>query len=360
MKRISFYSLFVLVSTMPLAAAAKVGDRAPDIHFDRLLPDQPLTNVRFEAFAGKVVVLDLWATWCAPCVKSIPHHNELVEQFKDQPVVFLSVSEEEPSVVEAFLKKRPIRGLVGIAHKNSPWGSYGVAGIPATFLIDAKGKIAAAIGPPLLRPSMIETLIAGRPLPVFEMTVIPCAGSSVSTQSSRSSMVMEGSNLTGMVSNFWQVNRSRILGGDETTCYDLFSTAPLLNFATFASRSRAMLEAALNFEVTRETRETDVLILGKTEAKPIGLKEAGTLKMTTSDAGVIQESNRTVSEIAGLLEDVFKKPVIDETGITGRYDFQLPNNGADLQASIATLRKLGFRIEPARRMIEVLVVTKGK
>ena len=108
MKHIGLFSLFVLVSIAPLAAAATVGDRAPEIHFDRLLPDQPLANARFDALAGKVVVLDLWATWCAPCVKAIPHHNELVEQFKDQPVIFLSVSNEEPSVVEAFLKERPM------------------------------------------------------------------------------------------------------------------------------------------------------------------------------------------------------------------------------------------------------------
>ena len=94
LKLLGSLSLVFINSSVPVSAAANVGDRAPDIHFDRLLPDQPLTNARFDAFAGKVVVLDLWATWCAPCVKSIPHRNELVEHFKDQPVVFLQFVNE--------------------------------------------------------------------------------------------------------------------------------------------------------------------------------------------------------------------------------------------------------------------------
>ena len=82
-----------------------------------------------------------------------------------------------------------------------------------------------------------------------------------------------------------------------------------------------MLSSALNFEVTREMRETDVRILAKTDVKPKGLKEAGTLKLIAASDGVVQGSNVTVSEIAGLLEEALKKPVIDETSIGDRYDF---------------------------------------
>jgi hypothetical protein len=57
--------------------------------------------------------------------------NELAKQFKDQ-AVFLSVSDEEPAVVESFLKNRPIEGLVGIAHTESPLARWGVRGVPET------------------------------------------------------------------------------------------------------------------------------------------------------------------------------------------------------------------------------------
>jgi hypothetical protein len=51
-----------LVSGWLLTAAVKVGDRAPDIHFDKLLPDQPAANASFDALAGKAVVLEIWVT----------------------------------------------------------------------------------------------------------------------------------------------------------------------------------------------------------------------------------------------------------------------------------------------------------
>jgi thiol-disulfide isomerase/thioredoxin len=101
-----------------------VGDRALEIHFDKLLPEQPVASARFEALAGKVVVLEMWATWCGPCVKAIPHLNELAGKFKDRPVVFLSVTDEEQKVVEAFLNKRRISGWVGIAHTQNPMSSW--------------------------------------------------------------------------------------------------------------------------------------------------------------------------------------------------------------------------------------------
>ena len=123
MKRLGLFALLGLVLGSLLTAAVKVGDCGPAIHFDKLLPEQPAANASFEALAGKAVVLEIWATWCGPCVGAIPHLNELAEKFKDRPIVFLSVTNEEPAVVEGLLKKRPISGLVGIAHIERAPGS---------------------------------------------------------------------------------------------------------------------------------------------------------------------------------------------------------------------------------------------
>jgi len=45
-------------------AAPKIGERLPEIHFDKILPEQPVANPRFEALAGNAVVLEMWATRC--------------------------------------------------------------------------------------------------------------------------------------------------------------------------------------------------------------------------------------------------------------------------------------------------------
>ena len=158
--------LVTLASVSVLLAAPKVGDRAPEIHLETLLPEQPVANASFEKLAGKTVVLEMWATWCGPCAwRPFRIWNELAEKFKDQPVVFLSVTDEEPEVVEYFLKKHPISGLIGIAHGHSPYADYGLIGIPGTFLIDSHGRIAGSLDPTLLTATMIEAVMNYRELP---------------------------------------------------------------------------------------------------------------------------------------------------------------------------------------------------
>src|SRR5437016_10428339 len=131
------YALFfaMLIAASALSAAVPVGSPAPAITLDQLYPAQPAGNASLGALAGKAIVLEFWATWCAPCLDAIPHFNEMVEQFKDRPVQFISISDEEPALVEGFLKKKSIAGWVGIDRSNKSNKAYNEEGIPLTVLI---------------------------------------------------------------------------------------------------------------------------------------------------------------------------------------------------------------------------------
>ena len=56
--------------------------------------------------------LEFWATWCARCVDSVPHLNELASKFKS--LRFISITDERPDVVEKFLAEHPIEGLAAL------------------------------------------------------------------------------------------------------------------------------------------------------------------------------------------------------------------------------------------------------
>src|SRR5258708_33922560 len=103
-------AMLVLAAACASAASVTVGSPAPAINLDQLIPEQPPGNASLSALAGKAVVLEFWATWCAPCIDAIPHVNELAEQFKDRPVQFISITDEESSLIEGFLKNKPIGG----------------------------------------------------------------------------------------------------------------------------------------------------------------------------------------------------------------------------------------------------------
>ncbi len=105
---------------------------------------------------NKIVVLDFWATWCGPCMKSMPHAQAVAKKFKDQDVVVLAVctSDTRADFVRWVRAKRPAYPNISFTCDPNERGSatyeerasqklYGVEGIPTQFVIGKDGKIAA-------------------------------------------------------------------------------------------------------------------------------------------------------------------------------------------------------------------------
>lgn len=119
--------------------APKVGEEAPEINVGTWFnADKPLTLADLR---GKVVVVELWATWCGPCRHSTPHLVELSEKYADKGVVFLGLTDEDPAAapVEAFIDEFNIPYPVGA--KSTAVTDYGVTGIPTAFVVDKAGVI---------------------------------------------------------------------------------------------------------------------------------------------------------------------------------------------------------------------------
>jgi len=137
--------------TPPPSLAALQADPAP-----KILPSVAFTGVdgraqSLEAFRGRVVILNVWATWCAPCVRELPALGHLAQALGQDNLVVVAVNAGRDSTTEtaAFLKSHSAGNL--IAYRNpdlSLLQVFGAQGLPFSVLIDTKGReIARASGP---------------------------------------------------------------------------------------------------------------------------------------------------------------------------------------------------------------------
>jgi len=120
----------------------KPGDRrmAPDF----VLDDASGKPVRLSDFRGKVVLLNFWATWCAPCSLEIPWFIEFQNTHRDAGFATLGVSLDEDgwSAVKPYIEKRKVNYQVMIGNDDVAQ-EYGATSLPTTLIIDKSGRIAA-------------------------------------------------------------------------------------------------------------------------------------------------------------------------------------------------------------------------
>jgi len=109
------------------------------------LKDSSGKMAKLRKYRGKVVLLDFWATWCTGCKKEIPWFTEFQRKYARQGLAVVGVSMDEDGwkAVKPFLAEHdiPYRMLLG---DESAAQSYGIQGMPDTFLIDRQGRVAAA------------------------------------------------------------------------------------------------------------------------------------------------------------------------------------------------------------------------
>ena len=136
------FAVATLVLLLPACGQApQASETRPAPAFD--LPAVDGGKVSLASLKGKVVVLDMWATWCGPCIAEMPHYAEFAR--KNQPrgveVVGIVFASGEPQDVQDFVREHRIayKQLLGPDELLDAYGAN--SGFPTTFVIDAAGLI---------------------------------------------------------------------------------------------------------------------------------------------------------------------------------------------------------------------------
>lgn len=130
-------------------------------------------NKKLADYSGKVVVVDLWATWCGPCRQEIPHLIEMANTYKSKGVEIVGLTNENPALdtekVKNFSKEFKINYPIGWADPQMQVGLMnGRNGIPQTIIIGRDGKVKkhfvgfnAMISVPQMKAALEEAIAAG-------------------------------------------------------------------------------------------------------------------------------------------------------------------------------------------------------
>lgn len=146
--------VLVLITTPGLQADK--ADKAPAIEAGHWINSDPL---KLEDLKGKVVIIDFWATWCAPCRYVIPYLSKYYEQYKEQGVEVIGFTriypfyadelqqkrgisdKEHLGLIKEFVQRHKINYPVAVAESNDVFATYRISGIPTMIFINKKGQV---------------------------------------------------------------------------------------------------------------------------------------------------------------------------------------------------------------------------
>ena len=114
------------------------GNRAPDFQLKTLDGQE----VGLEDYRGSVVLLNFWATWCAPCVEEVPALEAVYRARQDDGFVVLGVNfQESPQEIEPFVEARDVSYPILLDSNGQVMKTFRAAGLPVSLLIDREGVI---------------------------------------------------------------------------------------------------------------------------------------------------------------------------------------------------------------------------
>lgn len=129
---------FLYALLRPASGGPAVGDATPNFQ----LSDLDGRTSRLSDYRGKVVVLNFWATWCAPCVQEMPSLNRLSETFGLKGVTVLAVSvDDDEQALRQFVAKNQLKMAVLRDPDHKVSASYRTFKYPETYILDRQGRL---------------------------------------------------------------------------------------------------------------------------------------------------------------------------------------------------------------------------
>lgn len=395
-----------------------IGDKVPDFAFSNVM-NHKYSNARLSEFKSKLVVLDIWSSWCSACIEKFPKVQSLQDKFKGK-AQFLLVNMQSRKFHDDEAK---IRGILNRV-KNRTGVSinlpviYNAEALDAAFpcrevpqlvwLVD--GKVKAITRATELTEENIQSVIEGKHVsfkmkqdrfdvnsrePLFingnggdgEGTIYrSLLTKRIEGIGSHTGHRSEGNLVVGIYSwnnsllslirngfpNEMDVSRNMVFLDrkhlasmspndsdfqklEEVYCYELI--VPPTTYQLARQQFRQDLQRYFNASVKRETRLMKCLVLKK--ERDVNYRSGNQTASIELNENAIQKHirNYPVNFIANLLNQYIPIPILNETGITQSIAIDLPHNIKDIEGLKKAFWEIGICVEEQERLIEVAVIS---
>lgn len=144
----------------PRLTESEIGAPAPDFAFTLLESGE---TSRLHDYGGSVVLINWWATWCAPCLEELPDLNELQTKYADRGLVVLTISDETPETLADFERELPLKTIAGFVESTNELPNPYRRTLqvrPTSYVIDRSGVIR-------------DFVLGAQDLPTFERMIAP-------------------------------------------------------------------------------------------------------------------------------------------------------------------------------------------
>lgn len=395
MQKIIFPALLAFSGWLYAQESSKIGAQSPDLNFDKIL-NFDMRQAKLDDFKGKIVVIDFWATWCAPCIKSFPRLESLQSKYASD-LQIITVTDDPEERISRFLSKRDMRLPVVIDEDRKLAKIFPHRSIPHTIVIDQMGVIKAITTSSEVTEGLIKTILNEQEvaltekrdvinfdpsLPLsenenfsYQVTITPFKDGYPAFSNATGGGVYKGrrifaTNLSARtlyeiahryppkirtimaVSNPEKFKWSR----KNAICFDLIVPEELGDQRFDIMRNQ--LDTYFGLRSRIDERTLDVKVLRRTE----GIQ----LKIKKSDGGTETESSyggkglfmkaSPIANLASFLESQMNVVIADETDLRGKYDLEIPWYNESPEQIYEELKNIGLELTDTKREVEVLII----
>jgi len=373
---------------------AQIGFKVPNIALKQLLNDSQKHSNLYE-YTEDIIILDFWATWCAPCITSFPKMSALQETF-GKKIKVIAVTDESPERIELFLKNKPQQFTVAIDNDKSINAYFTHSYIPHYVILDKNKVVKAIVDGDYITKENITKLIAGEQVPfkekkenirfdpnkplgttdkpiVYQSTLLPynsdLQGMSNLGSKTSNRLFMLNTTFTSMLQRVYQYSYNRTkehLKHPEKYTFkpeNRYSYEMIYPDYVYEQRlelAKNEIKALSGLSATIETQLTDVYVLQKIintkKIIPISSKKPDPNAFVRYGEGITLQGD-PMERLRDYYEEVLQLPVVDETGYDKVYDIEVKWFEENQKQGLAELTKYGLELKKAKRPIDFLIIT---